>query len=232
MCFNSQRDGILRGAQQPLASLSEVSIPNGMEFYSQAGRCSRGKTAFQFPTGWNSTVRNLSSLLRNLRVSIPNGMEFYQNQAFLHACKYNVSIPNGMEFYSRVFGGLRWNLFVSIPNGMEFYAVSCVLRIAKEFYVSIPNGMEFYSICAAFIIGTRSVSIPNGMEFYLEMTGDSYIVQGFNSQRDGILQNRPFLLVHTIRMFQFPTVWNSTDERLCYECKRCRVSIPNGMEFY
>ncbi len=37
--FNSQRDGILpRGAQQPLASLSEVSIPNGMEFYAEGGK--------------------------------------------------------------------------------------------------------------------------------------------------------------------------------------------------
>ena len=53
--FNSQRDGILRRGT------------------SQAGK--RGQ-AFQFPTGWNSTILCLAFCVDDY-VSIPNGMEFY-----------------------------------------------------------------------------------------------------------------------------------------------------------
>ena len=55
-----------------------VSIPNGMEFYqkAQAKRSEAERSAFQFPTGWNSTdiFANFKIIIR---VSIPNGMEFY-----------------------------------------------------------------------------------------------------------------------------------------------------------
>ena len=53
--FNSQRDGILPRFHNPRISFIFVSIPNGMEFYSQN--------------------KNKSILLQ--KVSIPNGMEFY-----------------------------------------------------------------------------------------------------------------------------------------------------------
>ena len=118
--FNSQRDGILPFWRLPfimkftrfqfptgwnstkgfllLGVLSDVSIPNGMEFYTKwrsvapPYRCFNSQrdgilpfwrlpfimkfTRFQFPTGWNSTKGFL--LLGVLSdVSIPNGMEFY-----------------------------------------------------------------------------------------------------------------------------------------------------------
>ena len=54
-CFNSQRDGILL---EPIVKL----------FFLRA---------FQFPTGWNSTIPTSPSLFPLSLVSIPNGMEFY-----------------------------------------------------------------------------------------------------------------------------------------------------------
>ena len=79
------------------------------------------------------------------------------------------------------------------------------------------------------------------------------ICAGFNSQRDGILPKTLILSTENF-MFQFPTGWNSTriygnDEKYLtrfqfptgwnstetsHRCSatECRVSIPNGMEFY
>ncbi len=77
LCFNSQRDGILR-------ALKRQEIPLSPKF--------------QFPTGWNSTRYFVASRVRTSSVSIPNGMEFYL-YSLLISDKSCVSIPNGMEFY-------------------------------------------------------------------------------------------------------------------------------------
>ena len=53
--FNSQRDGIL------------LLLRVKKDF----------RIAFQFPTGWNSTVLPAARKFKDLAVSIPNGMEFY-----------------------------------------------------------------------------------------------------------------------------------------------------------
>ena len=75
--FNSQRDGILRLYTSFEADSSYVSIPNGMEFYSNLG---------------------LEFGLKIL-VSIPNGMEFYPLKTRSSPRLRLVSIPNGMELY-------------------------------------------------------------------------------------------------------------------------------------
>ena len=54
-CFNSQRDGILPKQKRQQKSFK----------------------LFQFPTGWNSTLRFLAPIIARGLVSIPNGMEFY-----------------------------------------------------------------------------------------------------------------------------------------------------------
>ena len=36
--------------------LKEISIPNGMEFYTSCDYSELYEAQFQFPTGWNSTV--------------------------------------------------------------------------------------------------------------------------------------------------------------------------------
>ena len=183
--FNSQRDGILRKRKPTRA----------------------GSLSFQFPTGWNSTqtANPLCAIARN--VSIPNGMEFYQNFAASRSRierfqfptgwnstlrwsqrtrAYSVSIPNGMEFYLRKHTLESDISMVSIPNGMEFYAL-LPRSHQEQRHVSIPNGMEFYLNSEDRNLDF-SVSIPNGMEFYVR----------FSEVYDGI------------RLFQFPTGWNST----------------------
>ena len=54
--FNSQRDGILQIAAQKELFVEIVSIPNGMEFYNTEKPNAADYIAFQFPTGWNSTL--------------------------------------------------------------------------------------------------------------------------------------------------------------------------------
>ena len=53
-----------------------VSIPNGMEFYTDIRFNPIFIREFQFPTGWNSTIL-IRSESNKINVSIPNGMEFY-----------------------------------------------------------------------------------------------------------------------------------------------------------
>ena len=76
-CFNPQRDGILR--------------------HRGASMCLE-KQRFQFPTGWNSTLLDVTPKIWIL-VSIPNGMEFYADRYPPSYPEPKVSIPNGMEFY-------------------------------------------------------------------------------------------------------------------------------------
>ena len=79
-----------------------VSIPNGMEFYSESDKYYTYAIRFQFPTGWNSTL-NTRSYMLHFFVSIPNGMEFYPYKKIQQSFYKHVSIPNGMEFYSTNF---------------------------------------------------------------------------------------------------------------------------------
>ena len=76
--FNSQRDGILLTADRIRFSKQNVSIPNGMEFYSKNFIFILLLSPFQFPTGWNSTFALALRSRPFSFVSIPNGMEFYR----------------------------------------------------------------------------------------------------------------------------------------------------------
>ena len=71
--FNSQRDGILRFVSTVGPDLAQVSIPNGMEFYTYSGRRLRF---------WPC-------------VSIPNGMEFYSWGYFLQSPRLRFQFPTG-----------------------------------------------------------------------------------------------------------------------------------------
>ena len=98
---------------------TQVSIPNGMEFYKINKKFTTKKLLFQFPTGWNSTAAFINGT-RSTPVSIPNGMEFYRIQ-HLHPLK-----PKRFQFPT------GWNS--TLPGH----------RVYRPGNVSIPNGMEFY----------------------------------------------------------------------------------------
>ena len=75
---------------------------------------------------------------------------------------------------------------VSIPNGMEFYNPLVHIKKMQHSFNSQRDGILRVQINLSEII--KIVSIPNGMEFYL-----SAVIE----------------FIH-LRMFQFPTGWNST----------------------
>ena len=100
-CFNSQRDGILRGC----------GIRRGT------------RRQFQFPTGWNSTQtppwiragwKSFNSQRDGIlpwqcrwkntrsRVSIPNGMEFYQNERIKNMEVKKFQFPTGWNSTHRL----------------------------------------------------------------------------------------------------------------------------------
>ena len=117
--FNSQRDGILHNSIFNGQGISQVSIPNGMEFYAS---------------------RRTKSV--PLDVSIPNGMEFYRVFSVGRLLLGIVSIPNGMEFYLM---SMLYLLFILCFNSQRD-GILHILPIVDFMpqLVSIPNGMEFY----------------------------------------------------------------------------------------
>ena len=120
--FNSQRDGIL-----PKIRLSEnitkgVSIPNGMEFYQKFGSLKILRKAFQFPTGWNSTLALRLCALSRLLFQFPTG--------------WNSTLMRDLG----TFQDLGFN---SQRDGILRSAACKLYRLAR---VSIPNGMEFYPL--------------------------------------------------------------------------------------
>ena len=76
-CLNSQRDGIL------------LLLPS--QFVLNA-------LAFQFPTGWNSTVGNTGIAVTRKLFQFPTGWNSTKPDGFVDKLTA-VSIPNGMEFY-------------------------------------------------------------------------------------------------------------------------------------
>ena len=271
--FNSQRDGILRGECGRGRNRCEVSIPNGMEFYAKVRYLSLRSARFnsqrdgillrafigdchvyikfQFPTGWNSTIRLFDSESSQETVSIPNGMEFYHAAFAQNELKKAFQFPTGWNstkiFLEKSISPAQfqfptgWNStvkhsrrqirrrHVSIPNGMEFYATPHLWKRACLCFNSQRDGILLPRLCRNSEIA--SVSIPNGMEFYLrEAESVGFVFDGFNSQRDGILRMLSSCKI-VPNTFQFPTGWNST--RLPQKSKhKSVVSIPNGMEFY
>ena len=148
VCFNSQRDGILRLGFGPGVALGAVSIPNGMEFYILKIALEDEEISFQFPTGWNSTDCRDEAKESEI-VSIPNGVEFYKKAGMLCRMLSTVSIPNGMEFYrslsiANISIGYCFN---SQRDGILRKSSATSTRTQK--FVSIPNGMEFYAVLSS-----------------------------------------------------------------------------------
>ena len=220
-----------------------------MEFYLPVFSSSTPKFAFQFPTGWNSTLPIIARW-RSLSVSIPNGMEFYFCKSYFRGLDGFVSIPNGMEFYSSLaFLCSRCPKF-QFPTGWNSTPLDWLNEDIKKRFNSQRDGilpfqrLPFWGERSLFQFPTGwnsthtpdtlprldRVSIPNGMEFYSNLAYPH----------------------HSLRSFQFPTGWNSTYRqqnlplldgvsipngmefypRSSYFMPRGRVSIPNGMEFY
>ena len=141
-CFNSQRDGILPQSILWERRRFSVSIPNGMEFYSQSLISQWQSDRFQFPTGWNSTDVPMFASDNPIRFNS-------QRDGILLSLIPVIAFPRGFQFPTgwnstkprRSYGRARQ--IVSIPNGMEFYTRHLAASKACE-KVSIPDGMEFY----------------------------------------------------------------------------------------
>ena len=177
-----------------------------MEFYSAIFNILSGRySAFQFPTGWNSTrVKNLRQLIAT--VSIPNGMEFYYDEGSRIAVLKRFQFPTGWNS-TRKIAIITPNLLVSIPNGMEFYG---------EVWDKSQNKCSFNSQRDGILHGKGDGST----------TGDEFqFPTGWNSTNSSFLKELLSLL------FQFPTGWNST-KAVAKKIRNIFVSIPNGMEFY
>ena len=166
---------------------SIVSIPNGMEFYkantsklkpfmrfsSQRDGILRNGyfklyriPAFQFPTGWNSTI----GLSQNIRwisnVSIPNGMEFYAKANEIAVFTFTFQFPTGWNSTS----AFTWALlcFVCFNSQRDGILRSRSIRRNGSFAFQFPTGWNSTKTTVK-TLQTIRVSIPNGMEFYQEL---------------------------------------------------------------
>ena len=117
--FNSQRDGILPEYLRHRTKRKDVSIPNGMEFYTLKRR-------------FKSSIK--------IVVSIPNGMEFYAvaaNSTFSISSRFNSQRDGILQSFQAVRNILYGS--VSIPNGMEFYSRVEIRKIKRSRF-QFPTG--------------------------------------------------------------------------------------------
>ena len=114
---------------------------------------------FQFPTGWNSTIKR-GCLPSITSVSIPNGMEFYLSARDLRQNEQTFQFPTGWNSTRNSTKDLNESQIVSIPNGMEFYPSLLVTNTPKG--VSIPNGMEFYACELGYRTRFKLFQFPTG----------------------------------------------------------------------
>ena len=136
-------------------------------------------------------------------------MEFYTIGFFEALASTLFQFPTGWNSTSIRTFELFQKYAVSIPNGMEFYSRWFYEYWFRHFGFQFPTGWNstpLRSIEHLFLI----VSIPNGMEFYYVKTSSGNGQIGFNSQRDGILQEAMKSRSWAFNAFQFPTGWNST----------------------
>ena len=155
-----------------------------MEFYKSYGVEKIAKKAFQFPTGWNSTLVPCST--RSLsRVSIPNGMEFYLST--LRCAEWIPCFNSQRDGILRKIGSLiasLVNCFNSQRDGILRLGFGPGVALGA---VSIPNGMEFYLCKILGNLHTQPFQFPTGWN----STNSMYPSQ-------------------IMALFQFPTGWNST----------------------
>ncbi len=178
-----------------------------MEFYVWVKNVIPQSPKFQFPTGWNSTLRPNLAAVRQ-RVSIPNGMEFYSFLYSSHSGLSCVSIPNGMEFYLGVMAevGLSEG-FNSQRDGILPYRVASPLPRCEFQFPTGWNSTRFVPVLPQACY--RFNSQRDGI---LRFKGDVARAAAvcFNSQRDGILPRKSARYKQSSSAFQFPTGWNST----------------------
>ena len=136
-----------------------------MEFYYFSTFTEVVCSLFQFPTGWNSTVRD--------------GIDQFINNVFQFPTGWNST--GSAAAPSEFVGG-----FNSQRDGILLAGRAL---LARENRVSIPNGMEFY--CTKFIFTFKKLEGFNSQRDGI-LPKPSFParlqIQCFNSQRDGILQ--------------------------------------------
>ena len=98
--FNSQRDGILRDARLVATHIHLVSIPNGMEFYKLCLIFRLRRNGFNSQRDGilqDNGVKELTEML----FQFPTGWNSTKEQIWFGLFIF-VSIPNGMEFYAKI----------------------------------------------------------------------------------------------------------------------------------
>ena len=159
-----------------------------MEFYFKLSKPGMICNLFQFPTGWNSTLR-LRSARAWIRVSIPNGMEFYEGKKlYVIDVQARFQFPTGWNSTWSHRQHLRkprnsfqfptgWNstederhrgrpaiiCFNSQRDGI-LLRDSATAKPALSSFNSQRDGI--LQTPARSFLSAQGVSIPNGMEFY------------------------------------------------------------------
>ena len=169
-----------------MASRSLVSIPNGMEFYSIRPSLWLLLAEFQFPTGWNSTQFNLIyfTIIASFNSQRDGILRLQKTPNF--TCKSQFQFPTGWNSTEIPAEDRCYITTFQFPTGWNSTVVKAVL-LGIEALFQFPTGWNSTNRYRATYLYTY-VSITNGMEFYFIIIGFFWIIQGFNSQRDGILQ--------------------------------------------
>ena len=158
-----------------------------MEFYDDPAAADTARyKSFQFPTGWNST-------LKSARIQVIATYSF-------NSQRDGILRTSGAEADPQ--------LFVSIPNGMEFYFKEMKRAPKRNCFNSQRDGILHKKL--ARNLKNRKFQFPTGWNSTKTVSLKRNLKYCFNSQRDGILQTFKKLSEKGLIRFQFPTGWNST----------------------
>jgi len=164
ICFNSQRDGILRCGVQGQTKAEVFQFPTGWNSTARSQRRRKGDAEFQFPTGWNSTYARVLRRRDPLVFQFPTGWNSTRSAS--------LTSPRHQSFNSQRDGILQnvrlyvyTHCLVSIPNGMEFYKYKAKVEFIMLKRFQFPTGWNSTRSQRGGY-GYDAVSIPNGMEFY------------------------------------------------------------------
>ena len=183
--FNSQRDGILPFKWIFWLWSFVVSIPNGMEFYVERKQNQASGSAFQFPTGWNSTNYSLKrgELLVRFNSQRDGILPDEDDAYWINFIKF--LFPSGWNstLLARVF---LFPNYVSIPNGMEFYC-EYLSKTTLSILFQFPTGWNSTDSWRKFLRQQILFQFPTGWNSTISQSIAIWPIVSFNSQRDGIL---------------------------------------------
>ena len=183
ICFNSQRDGILRCGVQGQTKAEVFQFPTGWNSTARSQRRRKGDAEFQFPTGWNSTYARVLRRRDPLVFQFPTGWNSTRSAS--------LTSPRHQSFNSQRDGILQaqavcynTSILFQFPTGWNSTRAINNINLAKSFNSQRDGILHFTFINTP---EPHRFQFPTGWNSTMQISILHMSLLCFNSQRDGIL---------------------------------------------